>query len=194
MPKKSKPVGETLTFERVPSMAEGGIPEGGIPEGGIPDGGIPDDSIDGGSSITSQELEFPRELEGLFNAFKLCGPRKLAPPPSSDTQSNQGATFYAIVPTSAPRDESVFKGQDFCFVSAYMIQPLCPGRATAPYEYGRGSKKSKEALQAHNKSGAPLTAWADAGQTNMRFWGCEKKGFNRGNRVENATWTYSGGE
>jgi hypothetical protein len=27
----------------------------------------------------------------------------------------------------------------------------------------------------------------------MRFWTYEKKGFNRGNRVENSSWTYSGG-
>lgn len=74
-----------------------------------------------------------------------------------------------------------------------MVQPVCPGKATAPYEYGRGSKKSKEALMAFNKTGLPLTAWADSSHSAIRFWGCEKKGFNRGNRVEDLTWTYSGG-
>lgn len=131
-------------------------------------------------------------LEGMRDAFKMCAPRK-ASSPTTDTQVAEGATFYAIFPANLPRTEGEFKDADYMFLSPYMVQPIAPGRALAPHEYARGSKKSKEQLMAFNKSGLPLTAWADSSHSSIRFWGCEKKGFNRGNRVDDLTWTYGGG-
>ena len=83
--------------------------------------------------------------------------------------------------------------QDYAFTSFYMGPPVSPGTATAPYEYQRGSKKSKEALIAFNKTGQPLSIWADTSRSTIAFNGWEKKGFNRGNRIEDLRWTYGGG-
>lgn len=133
----------------------------------------------------------PSVFEGIHSAFKMCVPTRTSL--VVDTMSKQGASFYAVFPTNIPRVESDFNNNDYLYTSPYMVQPIAPGIATAPYEYARGSKKTKEQLFTFNKSGQPLTAWADSSQSNMRFWGYEKKGYNRGNRVENLTWTYGGG-
>lgn len=122
-------------------------------------------------------------LEAMQSAFRLCTPRK-GTPSSGDFDRSEGATFYAVFSSDVPCGEDSFKGQDYMYLSALMLQPITPGRATAPHEYQRGSKKTKEALLAFNKGGQPLTAWADTSHSEMRFWACEKKGFNRGNRVE----------
>lgn len=133
----------------------------------------------------------PKNMEEIHSAFKMCVPTRT--PLVIDTMSKQGATFYAVFPNNIPRTEEDFNSNDFLYVSPYIVQPIAPGIATAPYEYARGSKKTKEQLFTFNKSGQPLTAWADSSQSSMRFWGYEKKGFNRGNRVESLTWTYGGG-
>lgn len=106
----------------------------------------------------------------------------------------QGAIFDVIMPEDVPRTVEDFNGRDFTYLNMYMVQPVSPGRASAPYEFARGSKKTKDQLLTINKAGLPLTDWANSNQTEIRFWSCEKKGFNRGNRNESLTWTYGGGD
>ena len=135
-------------------------------------------------------------LSGVQSAFRMCASRS-----SKGTnvlgrdlaQMQEGATFYAVCMTDMPSSEEDFKGLDYMMLSAHIVQPISPGRAKAPHEYGRGSKKTKEQLAAFNRNGLPLCSWADSSNMELRFWGCEKKGFNRGNRVEDLTWTYGGG-
>ena len=110
-----------------------------------------------------------------------------------DLQKRGSSSDPRLLTDCVGRGDDDFKGQDYMFLSVYMAQAVSPGRASAPHEYMRGSKKSKEQLMALNKSGLPLSAWADSTNTSIRFWGYEKKGFNRGNRVEGLTWTYAGG-
>lgn len=144
-----------LTFERVPSSSD--EPTLGADETPI------ENTAEGTTETTTNDtpistqntvpVSIPKELETVHAAFKLCAPKRPSPPSPSDVEATQGATFYAISPDAVPRTESDFKGQDYSFLRLYMVQPIGPGRATAPYEYSRGSKKSKEQLIAFNKTG-----------------------------------------
>lgn len=193
-----------LTFERVPSSSDEPTaqPEAGADETPIENTAETTTETTTNDTPTSTPVStqntmpasIPKELEAVHAAFKLCAPKRPSPPSPSDVEATQGATFYAISPDAVPRTEIDFKGQDYSFLRLYMVQPIGPGRATAPYEYSRGSKKSKDQLIAFNKTGQPLTQWSNSTHSDIRFWGWEKKGFNRGNRVENQTWTYGGGK
>ena len=87
-PRKSTGSKAQLTFESTPMPQVG---EGGAP---APSGG-------GDASTPSGEVN--KDLEPMMSAFKMCGPRRSIAPPASDTQSNEGATFYAICPSEIPR-------------------------------------------------------------------------------------------
>lgn len=152
----------------------------------IVEGKHEDVKVAGGGTI-------PRQLESMQSAFKMCVPKKPTAAAAGDGAAGDGATFYAILPVNVPRTESDFGEKDFMYLTPYLAQPVAPGRAAAPHEYARSSKKSKEVLMAFNKSGLPLTAWGDSSHSEIRFWGFEKKGFNRGNRLDDMTWTYGGG-
>lgn len=102
MPKKSSKLNPdggtpTLTFEKVPHH------------------GSEDSSDEPPLDVVNNTMEapkdIPKQLEGVFNAFKMCGPRKPAPPAADAQTHTQGATFYAIVPIAAPRNDEFFKGQ-----------------------------------------------------------------------------------
>lgn len=176
-----KPCGEDGGGEDT-AMMEGGAATPPV----ILEGKHEDIKVAGGGTV-------PRQLESMQSALKMCAPKKPAAGVAGDGASGDGATFYAVLPVNVPRTESDFGEKDFMYLTPYLVQPVAPGRASAPHEYGRSSKKSKEVLAAFNKSGQPLTAWADSSYSNMRFWGFEKKGFNRGNRIDDMTWTYGGG-
>ena len=112
MPKKAKSTtGEvaTLTFERIPACHTPRDPTADPTQAED----IQDDEDTPMDSSSSPV--FPKDLEGLYGAFKLGAPRKPAPS-TLDTKSNQGATFYAICPAASPRDDSVFKGQVICII------------------------------------------------------------------------------
>lgn len=191
----------TLTFERVPSSSLSSVLPGTVEDESAVDLGSMPTAAEMTTTSTQSEMptttsittDMPKELEPVQSAFKLCAPKRPSPPSPSDMDATQGATFYAIFPDLIPRDDAAFKGQDYCFARPYMVQPIAPGRASAPYEYSRGSKKSKDQQIAFNKMGQPLTQWGNSTHSDIRFWGWEKKGFNRGNRIENQTWIYGGG-
>jgi hypothetical protein len=134
----------------------------------------------------------PKQLESMYSAFKMCKDQKKYTP-TMDMKDHQGSIFYAITSIKIPRSASELSSGSYMMMSSYMVHPLCPGHAKAPHEFARGSKKSKDQLAAYNKNGMELSAWADPDHKAIRFWSCEKKGFNRGNRLENVTWTYGGG-
>lgn len=138
------------------------------------------------NAATSMCLAFQRSVkESTVNV--------VLPNPASFSFT-QGATFEVILPMDIPKSEEDFRGLDYSFLPMYVVQPVAPGRATAPYEFARGSKKTKDQLQELNKKGLPLTDWSSSKQNEIRFWTCEKKGYNRGNRNEAVTWTYGGGD
>lgn len=145
-----------LTFERVPSSSAAPAPDA---DDMMPDETPTETTTETTTNDTpvgtqnSMPISIPKELEAVHSAFKLCAPKRPSPPSPSDVEATQGATFYAISPDAIPRTESDFKGQDYSFLRLYMVQPIGPGRATAPYEYSRGSKKSKDQLIAFNKTG-----------------------------------------
>ena len=144
----------TLTFERVPSSSSLSpvLPGTVEDESAV----MPTEMMPSTTEMMTPTTEIavvPKELEPVQSAFRLCAPKRPSPPSPSDMDATQGATFYAIFPDPIPRNDDAFKGQDYCFARPYMVQPIAPGRASAPHEYGRGSKKSKDQLFAFNKTG-----------------------------------------
>lgn len=111
MPKKSSKLlnpeggggsgGATLTFEKVPPS----------PTNETPENMEEDTTQDTKTQPENTSVDIPKELEAMYNSFKMCGPKKPAPPASDSQTHTQGATFYAIVPIAAPRNEEFFKGQ-----------------------------------------------------------------------------------
>lgn len=106
----------------------------------------------------------------------------------------QGATFLGVIATKPVDSAEDFHGKEFSGMDIFLLCPLSPGTATAPYTYSKGSKMDAKSIQAVNKNGQPLTAWADPNNASMRFWTWAKVGFNRGARNEKVTWAYSGGD
>lgn len=114
---------------------------------------------------------------------------------SSANNKYQGATFLGIVASKPPGSSDDFNGKEFAGMDIYLICPLSPGKATAPYTYKKSAKNmDAKSLQALNKNGSPLTSWADTNNSVMRFWSWAKVGFNRGARNEKLTWEYPGGD
>jgi hypothetical protein len=115
--------------------------------------------------------------------------------PRDSARMHEGAQFYAILPDAVPRVAEDFGSESYKYLVVFMGPPYAPGRMLAPHEFAKGSKKSKDQLMALNKSGKPLSEWANPGNKNeIRFYTCEKNGFNRGNRLDAETWTYAGGD
>lgn len=95
--------------------------------------------------------------------------------PSGSNAKFQGATFLGVIANKALESIDDFNGKDFAGMDVYLICPLTPGRATAPYTYKKSAKNmDAKALQALNKNGSPLTAWADTNNSIMRFWSWAK--------------------
>lgn len=110
---------------------------------------------------------------------------------SSSSNKYQGATFLAIVATKPMESPSDFGDREFASIDVCVLWPLSDGVATAPYQYKRGSKLDPKTLQAMNKTGQPLTMWADTNNSIMRFHTWTKSGFNRGPR-DPLSWEFSG--
>lgn len=142
--------------------------------------------------MTSNDEDY-EQVQALHANFKLASKLGYVGAEGGVSKS-QGAVFLAVCPSPMPCSAEDFHGADYKYLHMYMISPLSPGMATAPYQYARGSKLDKKSLQSVNKNGLPLSAWADTNNTSMRFWTWTKSGFNRGNRMENKTWEYSGGD
>lgn len=130
------------------------------------------------------------QVQALHANFKLA--TRTGYVGAEGVSKSQGAVFLAICPNPMPQTIEDFHGAEYKYLHMYMVSPLSPGMATAPYTYARGSKLDKKSLQSVNKNGLPLSSWADTNNTSMRFWGWAKSGFNRGIRNENKTWEYSG--
>ena len=159
--------------------------------------------IEANPSMTTMTAPVPlsdadhRSLQEMRAAFQLLNNNRMGGSNDGGMQGRtavQGASFHIIMPANVPSKVEDFGGKEYCFIEALMGPPICPGSARAPFEYSRSSKKSKEQLTAANKAGLPLTLWGDTGHTEMRFYGWEKKGFNRGLRLQDKSWTYGGGD
>ncbi len=136
-----------------------------------------------------------QELETLHANFKLAsnvgysaGHAGVMGPNASRAGRHQGAVFLGIVSSKPP---SEFGDKGFAGIDVCLLWPLAEGIATAPYQYQRGSKLDQKTLQAVNKTGLPLTMWADADESTMRFHTWTKSNFNRGPRDANS-WEFGG--
>lgn len=102
MPRKSSSKGAQLTFETSPTETSH-TEDTTTPMEEEVGGGGGDEDHTHTHTTTQKQGEINKALEPMMSAFKMCGPRKSIAPPASDTQSNEGATFYAICPSDIPR-------------------------------------------------------------------------------------------
>jgi hypothetical protein len=96
----------------------------------------------------------------------------------------QGATFIMVNASALPCTSSAFDdGKDVHVATFVVVAVHAEGLARAPFKYNDKTKKNKESK--------PLTATDASG--NMQFWSYQKKGSDKGDRIEDVTWTLSPG-
>lgn len=96
----------------------------------------------------------------------------------------QGATFIMVNAGAVPCTSAAFDdGKDVHVASFVVVAVHAEGLARAPFKYNDKTKK--------NKDSKPLTATDADG--NMQFWSYQKKGSDKGERLEDVTWTLAPG-
>lgn len=132
----------------------------------------------------TQKLEFKAmttDMKPLYKMFEVKDRLGF----TGVTSRQQGASFMVVNNKPVPCSQSDYEGDKSTHVISFtVISVHSEGMARAPFKYNDKSKGPKPVTK-------PLSAWAENG--GMQFWTYNKKGQDKGERIDDVTWTLSEG-